>query len=55
MKNICIIANFEKNLPFFHQFWMVLIKKRFFWIVVNKKQKNYLSQKFKKSNIFVFT
>ena len=50
MKNICIIANFEKTY-LFSSVLDGIDKKKIFWIVVNKKQKNYLSQKFKKSNI----
>ena len=53
MKNICIIANFEKTY-LFSSVLDGIDKKKIFWIVVNKKQKNYLSQKFKKSNICIY-
>ena len=50
MKNICIIANFEKTF-LFSAVLKGIDKKKIFWIVVNKTQKNYLSKRFKTSNI----
>ena len=49
MKNICLIANFEKT--FLFSAALKGIDKKIFWIVVNKTQKNYLSKRFKSSNI----
>ena len=50
MKNFCIIANFEKTF-LFSETVKEINKNKVFWIVVNKKQKNYLLSKFKKTNI----
>ena len=50
MKNICIIANFEKTY-LYSKILEDIDNKKIFWIVVNKRQKKYLSSKFKKKNI----
>lgn len=50
MKNICIIANFEKTY-LFSEIVKKLDLNKVFWIVVNQKQKNFLYKKFKISNI----
>jgi len=50
MKNICIIANFEKTY-LFSSILKGVDKKKVYWIVANRKQKNFLYRKFKKSNI----
>ena len=50
MKNICLIANFEKTQLFF-EVTKTFNPKKIFWIVYNKKLKNYLLTKFLNKNI----
>ena len=50
MKNICLIANFEKT-QLFSEVTKTFDPKKIFWIVYNEKLKNYLSTKFLDKNI----
>ena len=50
MKNICLIANFEKTY-FFSEVTKTFNPKKIFWIVYNKELKKYLSKKFLGKNI----
>ena len=50
MKNICLIANFEKT-QLFSEITKTFNPNKIFWIVYNKKLKRFLSKKFLDKNI----